>query len=116
MGKTDSSDEPKFTLREPRKVNHSNFDEDALRRISEGGRKGGSSEASRPKLQKWWMDSFLANNPLKEGEAYIRWTNKRTGWRHAAKVDDRQRVEYSRDGVNWKVAKRANPERRKGGG
>ena len=59
------------------------------------------------------MDSFLTRNPLKEGEAYIRWTNKRTGWRHAAKVDDSKRVEYSRDGITWKVAKKMNPQRRK---
>lgn len=79
--------------------------------MKEGGRKGGSTESRRAKLQLWWMRHFIENNPLKEGEVYIRWVNPRTGWRHAAKADDSQRVEYSRDGETWKVAKRANPTR-----
>lgn len=109
MEKTDSSDKPKYSLRVPRETIEPTFDEDSRARMREGGRKGGSAESSREKLKQWWLESFIKNNPLNEGEAYIRWTNQKTGWRHAAKVDDSHRVEYSRDGINWKVAKRANP-------
>lgn len=110
MEKTDSSDKPRYTLRKPREVDRTPSEE-GRQRMREGGKKGGSTESRRAKLKEWWMDSFIENNPLKEGEVYIRWVNLRTGWRHAAKADDSKRVEYSRDGETWKVAKRANPAR-----
>lgn len=109
MGKTDSSDKPKYTVKSPREVDRKTYSEDARRRMREGGRKGGKARASVAKLKEWWMKSFIKQNPLKEGEVYIRWTNKKTGWRHAAKADDSQRVEYSRDGITWKIAKKVNP-------
>ena len=58
----------------------------------------------------FWQRSFMVKNPLKKGEIYIRYTNLRNPTIQEVIVvaSDAHRVEYSRDGVEWKPAKGIN--------
>jgi len=84
---------------------------------TEKGRKLMSEAGQKPKppsqglaIRQNWQRSFIKRNPLREGEVYIRYTNLRkpTVQEVIVIASDSNRIEYSRDGIEWKTAKKRN--------
>jgi len=83
--------------------------EEGRKRLSEAGRKPKPSSQGRA-IRANWQRLFIQRNPLREGEVYVRYTNLRKPTIQEVIViaSDSNQIEYSRDGINWKIAKRRN--------
>ena len=102
----------KFIPREPREVDRTPDDE-ARRKMSEALKGKRQPKSQGKAIRENWQRMFIAQHPLKPGEIYLRFRHPRRKYRTIEQViviaSDAHRVEYSRDGENWKIAKKRNP-------
>lgn len=100
---------PKEPLPRPRK---GRITEESRRKMRKAG-KIPKPDSQGKAIRANWQRMFIAKHPLRPGEVYLRFRHPRLKHRTIEQViviaSDAHRVEYSRDGKNWKIAKKVNP-------